>query len=68
VRFLRLFHDICADRIRGSSRLTEEEMWTVFHCLARAACTLERGTEDMDLKRWDEKQIVHFDLKQNNSK
>lgn len=47
--------------------LTELEMWSVFHCLARGALVMAHGSEDTSRLPWN-KDIVHFDLKPQNSK
>lgn len=48
-------------------KATELEAWQIFHCLARSALVLEHGSESEDKPRWN-REIVHFDIKQENGK
>ena len=40
-------------------------MWSIFHCLSLGALVMSHGREDYLLPKWN-KEIVHFDLKQEN--
>jgi len=42
----------------------------IFHCLARAVLVMHQGSEDADPSavRWDQQEILHFDLKPDNGK
>ncbi|KAH8598920.1 hypothetical protein B0O99DRAFT_30463 [Bisporella sp. PMI_857] len=53
-------------RTRRRGGLSEEDLWGVFHCMARAIFVLEHGSEDPNKPKWN-REIVHFDLKEENS-
>lgn len=40
-------------------------MWSIFHCLALGTLVMSHGNEDYLLPKWN-KEIVHFDIKQEN--
>lgn len=47
---------------------SEEELWGIFHCMARACLVMHKGTEDPAVTPpWPAKEGVHFDLKGENS-
>jgi len=47
---------------------SEEELWGIFHCLARACLVMHRGSENPNgSPPWPIEENVHFDLKQANS-
>jgi hypothetical protein len=54
------------DRKR-EQKFTELDTWIMFYQLLRAATVMDRGSEDMAVERWKERQIIHFDMKPGNS-
>jgi hypothetical protein len=46
-------------------RLPEEALWSIFHCLALGTLVMSHGNEDYLIPKWN-KEIVHFDIKQEN--
>ena len=52
----------------SNTTVPEEELWAIFHCLARACLVMHQGSEDADAPapRWPRQEMVHFDLKLEN--
>lgn len=52
-------------------RLLEVDIWAMFYCLALGLTVMDRGTEDYTEPRWNgfpkETELVHFDIKPDNS-
>ncbi|KAJ8063627.1 hypothetical protein OCU04_007495 [Sclerotinia nivalis] len=44
------------------SPVSESDLWSIFHCLARAVTAMDRGTEDLEKERWDRDEIGHYDM------
>lgn len=48
--------------------IEEYDLWRIFHCLSRALVVIHQGSEDGMSPRWTGREIVHFDLKPDNSR
>jgi serine/threonine protein kinase len=66
-QFLREYHD--SDL---KDPLHEVDIWAIFYCLALGVLVMHRGTEDLNALAWNGgvviNELVHFDIKFNNSK
>lgn len=40
----------------------EEELWSIFYCLAKAVLAMHSGSEDPEKKKWDKPEVCKFGL------
>lgn len=68
-------HKETVKRRNGRKRIPEAELWSIFHCFAKAVSVLDQGHEQADVPQpqsnlhpWNTNRgIVHFDFKPGNS-
>ncbi|KAH7348777.1 kinase-like domain-containing protein [Rhexocercosporidium sp. MPI-PUGE-AT-0058] len=54
--------------LNNNTTIPEYELWTIFHCLARACLVMHHRSDDATIPSpgWPRQELVHFDLKLEN--